>query len=190
MHSRYWSVGILVVLQLLSVNCGGAEASPPKPEPATRSAPIGDLGNSGNSEQINVVALGSLVFNAITKNDVNIILNALRTPPYTVSFVDRGQPKSVTVGLSEYKQLQSSLQYGFNEIRESFLAEGLTLDKLRLDKIIAEYDGDNHFQVVEIYLVINTNKGRYRVRVEDCFRTGDKYFIENLKWLGQKEYSR
>lgn len=190
MHGRYRSVGIPVVLLLLGVNCLGADVEPKTPKPATTAAPAGDPGNSGNREQINVVALGSLVFDALTKNDAGIILNALRTPPYSMSFADRGRQKSITIGVSEYEQMQSTLQHGFIAVRDSFLAEGLALNDLRLDKIIAEYDNDNQFRIVEIYLVINTSKGRYRVRIEDCLRTGDKYFIENLKWLGQKEYSR
>lgn len=143
------------------------------------------------SQTVRIEDFAVSVFNTIKENDFNTFINLLPKPPYTISFVERGRQESITIGISEFEENKKNLQFQFNSIIETFISEGVSpQQKFILDKIITEYDRDNNFQTIEIYLVIITDKGKYRIRIEDCFIANGKYLPEQLKWVGQKEYIR
>ncbi|MBK7057078.1 MAG: hypothetical protein IPH52_18920 [Leptospiraceae bacterium] len=47
-----------------------------------------------------------------------------------------------------------------------------------------------NFKLKEIYLILNSIKGRYRIRIEDCFNIDGKLLPEQLKWFGAKEFRK
>lgn len=166
--NHYWSALLTSVLLLNFVSCTNAQVT-------------------GQNTSDNIEDFAVAAFNSIKNNNFDSFAILLPKAPFTLSFTDHGRQKSIAIGTNEYEQFKSNFKSQFNSIITAISMEGLSLETIRLDKIITEYDSDNNFQAVEIYLVLNTEKGRYRIRLEDCFKVNGKYFPGQLKWCGQKE---
>lgn len=138
-----------------------------------------------------IVPFAVSVFNSIKSNDFNSFVALLPSAPFTLNLSSLEHKKeNITITAEAFVQMRTNYQIQFNSIISALNVEGLTLSDIDLHKIIAEFDGGDNFQVVEVYLILNTIKGRYRIRIEDCFKIEDKYLPGQLKWYGQKEYTR
>jgi hypothetical protein len=148
--------------------------------------PISEAQNSPNIQDFSI-----RFFNSLKSNDFNGFIILLPTPPFTINLKSLGQGKeNITITKEEFEKWKTNYQNQFNSILSAIKTEGLILADLKLDKIIVEYDNDNKFQTQEIYLILNSIKGRYRIRIEDCFNIDGKLLPEQLKWFGAKEFRK
>jgi hypothetical protein len=142
--------------------------------------------------QTNVEDFAAAVFNSLKNNDFNSYINLLPSPPFTIDLISIAQAKENLVFTKDsFLEYKSNSQYQFNQLIEQMRSEGIALNEMKLYNIIVEFGKEGKFKVINIYLVIKTlNSNKYRIRIEDCFKVGNKYFPESLKWYGQKEFTR
>lgn len=145
------------------------------------------LQNIHQSPMNNVEDFAISVFSSIKSNDFNSFIALLPSAPFTLNLSSLGRRKKedIIITAEAFTQLKENYQNQFNLIILALHAQGLTLNDIELDKIIAEFDRDEDFKVTEIYLILSTPKGRYRIRIEDCLKVESKYLPAQLKWYGQ-----
>lgn len=148
-----------------------------------------DLQKKANEPIYIVEDFAKSVFSSIKNNNFDTFIGLLPSPPFIID-IKSIDPTATDLSITKesFLNYKSNYQYGFNEIISQINKEGIILNDIKLDKINVEYESRSKFQIVEIYLIISTMKGDYKIRIEDCFKVEGKYFPEQLKWEGIIKY--
>jgi hypothetical protein len=128
---------------------------------------------------------------AIAASDFASLLALMPKPPFVVTLDARGERQVITYDARTFAQRTAPLREQFQSIISALAAEGVQAGSVTFEGMTIE-ENDNATVLgggfpVNIYILLGSPNGTYRIRLEDCIRSNDRYLPEQLKWYGKSE---